>query len=112
MLSVVEPNLYFVFLTPRSRKKEPSAIAFETAAAARISADAHTVRYCCRPWWAMTAGTRNAVIRMSRIDKLKRATREILRLSGIADLMTIGIGKTIRRTSVTMSETPIVISCA
>jgi hypothetical protein len=54
-------------------------IAFEIAAAAKISPDAQTVRYCCRLLWAMVAGIRYAVMAMSMPDKLKRSTSETLR---------------------------------
>jgi len=47
---------------------------------------------------------------MSNRERLKRSTSEILRFGGIADFMIIGIGKMIRRISVAMSETPMVMS--
>lgn len=50
MESVMLPNLNFAFFSPLSRKKDPSTTAFDTAAAAKISELAHTVRYCWRPW--------------------------------------------------------------
>lgn len=49
MLSVTEAEpwarLYFSFLTPRSRTKEPITRTFETAVAARISKEARRERY-------------------------------------------------------------------
>ena len=46
MLSIVVPRLYLLRLMPRSRTNEPKTTAFATAAEARISVDAQTVRYC------------------------------------------------------------------
>lgn len=62
MLSVTEAEpwarLYFSFLTPRSRTKEPITRTFETAVAARISKEARRERYGWEPLCSITEGTR------------------------------------------------------
>lgn len=54
----VLPNLKRCFFAPRSRTKDPSTRAFETAAAASISRDATRERNCWSECRSMTATTR------------------------------------------------------
>ncbi len=86
-------------------------MALDTAAAARISPDAHTVRYCWRLSWAMTDGILYAVMAISVAERLNSITSLILVESCRWDLMTMGSGNTMRRMSVIMSAVPIVMSC-
>lgn len=108
MLSGVEPPLYFAFLTPRSRRKEPRTMALDTNVAARISDEAKTVRNCWSPRRSMTRGMRAPVIPMSIKEIEKSKIREIFRCKRMLERRMIGIGKTTRRMSVIISVMPIV----
>lgn len=87
-------------------------MALETMVAARISDDANIERNCWTPRLSMTIGTRAPVMTIRAIDKEKSPTREILRFKGMPERIMIGMGKAMRRMSVMMSATPIVMSCA
>lgn len=52
---------------------------FDTKADAKISEDAQMVRYCCRPRFEMTCGTRMPVIMMRAMDVLNNAASCSLR---------------------------------
>ena len=108
MLSTVEPALYLAFLGPLSRKNEPRMMALDTVAAARISEEAKTVRYCWRPRLWITSGIRAPVIPIRMMDMEKRVTSDTLRLNGIPERTMMGIGKQTRRMSVMMSAMPMV----
>ena len=49
MLSDTLCDLYLFFFVPLSRRNDPMMTVLDTAALARISAEAQTVRYCWRP---------------------------------------------------------------
>jgi hypothetical protein len=87
-------------------------MALETMVAARISEEANTVRNCCRPDLCITRGIRAPVTTIRTIDKENSKTSEIFRFNGMLERTMIGIGKAIRKTSVTMSQMPMVSSCA
>ena len=111
--STSEPaRLNFAFLTPRSRMKLPMTMALVTPAAAKTSKEAKRERNCWDDLRVIVAGTRYAVRPTRPRDRAKSRTSEILRFSGISERMTIGIGKATRVMSVTMSQTPMAMSCA
>lgn len=87
-------------------------MAFATIAAARISDEAKTVRNCCSPCRSMTRGIRVPVTMMRTMDREKSAVREIFRFKGMLERTMMGIGKAMRKMSVTMSVMPMVSSCA
>ena len=101
--------LYRFFFVPLSRRNEPIITKFDTAAAARISADAQTVRYCCNPRLSMTIGTLVAVIAIRMIDKLNSELSWNFLFQVCPELNIIGIGNATSRISVIISHVPIVI---
>ena len=111
---VADCSLYLnrFFFSPRSLMNDPKTTAFETAAAARISSEARSDRNCWSECRSMTLVTRYNVMPTKISEKLKSRTSDSLRLAGMVELKTIGMGNTTRRRSVITSLTPIVISCA
>jgi hypothetical protein len=76
---------------------------FDTKAEARISEDAQIVRYCCRPRFAMTSGTRMPVMMIRAMEVLNKAANCSLRFQFCPDRRTMGMGNAISKMSVIMS---------
>lgn len=86
------------------------AIALDTPAAARISSDANSDRYCWEDRREMVEGIRYAVMAIRMMDNRNRRINDIFLVNRIEDCQTSGMGKTMSTTSVSMSQTPMTIS--
>lgn len=84
----------------------------DTKAEAKISEDAQTVRYCCRPRFAMTSGTRMPVMMIRAREVLNNAASWSLRFQFCPDRRTMGMGNAMSKMSVMISAVPMVINCA
>lgn len=105
-------DFHLFFFVPLSRMKDPMTTKLDTKAEAKISLEAHIVRYCCRPRFEMTSGMRIPVMIIRAMDVLNSAPSCSFRRQVWPERSTMGIGKATSRMSVIISAVPMVRSWA